>query len=94
MGRIGYMKYKLTTTAKFDKEYKKLDKYTQKLIKNWTKNNIENCENPKLYGKALQGNKKGLWRYRIGDYRMICIIKDNELIILAITIGHRREIYM
>lgn len=94
MGRIRYMKYKLTTTAKFDKEYKKLDKYTQKLIKNWTKNNIENCENPKLYGKALQGNKKGLWRYRIGDYRMICIIKDNELIILAITIGHRREIYM
>ncbi len=94
MERIRYMKYKLTTTAKFDKEYKKLDKYTQKLIKNWTKNNIENCENPKLYGKALQGNKKGLWRYRIGDYRMICIIKDNELIILTITIGHRREIYM
>lgn len=94
MGRIGYMKYKLTTTARFDKEYKKLDKYTQKLIKNWTKKHIENCDNPKIYGKALQGNKKGFWRYRIGDYRMICIIKDNELIILAITIGHRREIYM
>ena len=46
-----------------------------------------------LHGKALSGNLKGLWRYRIGDYRLIADIQDNELVIVAIDIGHRREIY-
>ena len=49
--------------------------------------------NPRLSGKALQGEFKGLWRYRVGDYRLICQIKDNELIILVIEIGHRKNIY-
>ncbi len=50
--------------------------------------------NPRSYGKALQGKKyAGLWRYRIGDYRLICQIKDNELIILVLEIGHRKDIY-
>ncbi len=47
----------------------------------------------RLHGKPLTGTKKGLWRYRIGDYRLIAHIKDHELIILCINIGHRREIY-
>lgn len=50
-------------------------------------------ENPRLTGKALQGNLKGLWRYRVGNYRLIAQIKDNELIILIIALGHRKNIY-
>jgi len=51
-------------------------------------------DNPRLHGKALQGKKyAGLWRYRISDYRLICQIKDNELIILLLEIGHRKDIY-
>lgn len=49
--------------------------------------------NPRSKGKALTGNLKGLWRYRVGDYRAICEIRDDELVILAVKIAHRREAY-
>ena len=87
------MSYSVETTPRFDKEFKKLDRYTQKMIKAWIVKNLVGCENPRVHGKALTANRIGQWRYRIGDYRLICLIKDNELIILAMTIGHRREVY-
>ncbi len=79
------MTYTVNTTPEFDKEFKKLDKFTQK--------NLEGCENPRIQGKGLTSNRSGQWRYRIGDYRLICIIEDKELIILALTVGHRRDVY-
>lgn len=87
------MKYKVMTTARFDKEFKKLDRYTMKMIKAWINKNLVDCENPRAHGKALTANRSGQWRYRIGDYRLICKIEDNELIILALSIGHRKEVY-
>lgn len=87
------MKYSVETTARFDKEFKKLDIYTQKILKAWIEKNLVNCENPRLHGKALTANLSGQWRYRIGDYRLICLIEDTRLIITALSIGHRREIY-
>ncbi len=71
----------------------KLDKSTQKLIYNWIEKNLINIENPRTKGKGLTGDKSGKWRYRVGDYRIICDIRDNELIILALSIGHRKNIY-
>jgi len=53
----------------------------------------QNSQNPRIDGKALTANRNGQWRYRVGDYRIIVDIKDNELIILVIAIGHRKEIY-
>ena len=87
------MKFIVKSTEKFNKQFKKLDRYTQKMIKTWIVKNLERCENPRSFGKALSADKKGLWRYRMGDYCLICYINDNELIILALMIGHRREIY-
>lgn len=87
------MKYRIETTPKFDKEFKKLDKCTMILIKSWILKNLVDCENPRCFGKGLTGNRSGQWRYRIGDYRLICLIDDNELIILALTVGHRRDVY-
>ncbi|MCD8049810.1 MAG: type II toxin-antitoxin system RelE/ParE family toxin [Clostridia bacterium] len=87
------MNYSVETTPRFDKEFKKLDKYTQKMLKAWIEKNLQGCENPRAKGKALVENRSGQWRYRIGDYRLICLIKDNELVILALSVGHRREIY-
>ena len=86
------MSYYVETTARFDKEFKKLDKYTQQMIKSWIGKNLQNCENPRAHGKGLTANKSGQWRYRIGDYRLLCLIQDQELIILALTVGHRRDI--
>ena len=87
------MNYVVETTPRFDKEFKKLDHYTKRIIKSWVDKNLVNCENPRFQGKALAGNKSGLWRYRIGDYRLIASIEDGKLIILLLEIGHRRNIY-
>ena len=85
--------YRVPTTSRFDREFKKLDRYTQRMIKGWISKNLENTEDPRVYGKDLSSNKSGQWRYRIGDYRLICIINDEELVILALTVGHRRKVY-
>ena len=87
------MKYQIETTSRFDKEFRKLDRYTQRIIKSWIEKNLLGCSDPRIHGKALTANRSGQWRYRIGDYRMICEIQDDRLIILALTIGHRRDIY-
>ena len=81
------MSYHVETSSRFDKEFKKLDKYTQQMIKSWIGKNLQNCENPRAHGKGLTANKSGQWRYRIGDYRLLCLIQDQELIILALTVG-------
>ncbi len=87
------MKYSVATTARFDREFKKLDRYTQRMIKAWIEKNLMDCADPRQHGKGLTSNRSGQWRYRIGDYRLLCEINDNELIILALTVGHRREVY-
>lgn len=87
------MSYSIETTARFNKEFKKLDKYTQRMIKGWIEKNLVGEENPRRHGKVLTANRSGQWRYRIGDYRLLCHIDDGKLIILALSVGHRREIY-
>ena len=87
------MNFSVETTAQFDKQFRKLDRYTQKMIKAWITKNLEHYVNPREHGKGLTGNLSGCWRYRIGDYRIICEIQDLKLIILALTIGQRKEIY-
>jgi len=87
------MSYSIETTARFDKEFKKLDRYTQRMIKGWIDKNLADTDDPRRQGKGLTANRNGQWRYRIGDYRLICHIDDGKLIILALSIGHRRDIY-
>lgn len=85
--------YELVLSNRFKKEFRKLDRYTQKLIRSWIDANLTDCTDPRLKGKKLSSNRADQWSYRIGDYRLICMIQDNELVILALSIGHRREIY-
>ena len=87
------MKYKVIFTEKAKKQLKKMDKYTAALIIGWLEKNIENCENPRVHGKGLVENKSEQWRYRIGNYRVICEIQDENIIVLVLEIRHRREIY-
>ncbi len=86
-------KYDVELSERFKKEFRKLDKYTQKIIRAWINKNLVGCTEPRQHGKGLTSNRSGQWRYRIGDYRLICKINDNELIILALSVGHRRDIY-
>lgn len=87
------MKYKIVFTERTIKQLKKLDKHTSALIVGWLEKNIKDCENPRIHGKGLVENKSGQWRYRIGDYRVICEIQDKEIVVLVLEIGHRRNIY-
>ena len=85
--------YAVETTTRFDMEFKKLDRYTQLMLKGWIVKNLVGTEDPRQHGKGLTANRSGQWRYRIGDYRLICEIDDNKLVILALSVGHRREVY-
>jgi len=87
------VKYEVELSERFKKEFRKFDKYTQKMIRAWINKNLVGTENPRLHGKGLTSNRSGQWRYRIGDYRLICNINDNKLIILALSVGHRRDVY-
>jgi mRNA interferase RelE/StbE len=85
----------LAWTVKISKYAKKMlercDYATQTRIVEYLDDRLEQCKNPRHFGEALKGNKMGLWRYRVGDYRIICEIIDEQLIVLAIAIGHRKS---
>lgn len=75
------------------KELRKLDSPIQREILNYLRVRIAGSSNPRVFGQSLSGNKAGLWRYRTGNYRIICRIEDDTLIVLVLGVGHRKEIY-
>lgn len=87
------LNYKILYTEHALKQLRKLDKPISKKILTWLDERLAHNTNPRLWGEGLKGNLGEFWRYRIGDFRVICQIKDNELIILVVQIGHRRNIY-
>ena len=87
------MKYKVIFSSKAEKQLLKFDQYTQRRIYKWIKENLEDCENPRMYGKALVNDELGQWRYRVGDYRILAKIDDSAITILVMRIAHRREVY-
>lgn len=87
------MKYEVKFTEGALKALKKLDPFTQRMILSWISKNLEGCSDPRAHGKALAANRAGEWRCRVGDYRLIAEIKDGELLILIIVVGHRRDVY-
>ncbi len=87
----------MTWTVEWDdkarRELRKLDKNIQKQILQYFRNRIICDEDPRRFGKSLKHELKGLWLYRIGDYRAICQIQDKKLIVLVLAVNHRRNIY-
>lgn len=78
--------------TKADKALRKMDRQTSKRILDHM-DEIATLDNPRTRGKALEGTLAGLWRYRAGDYRVICSIEDGDLIIIAVSIDHRSKVY-
>lgn len=74
------------------KSLKKLDKSVVATIVDYL-DNVAALDDPRARGKGLTGHLAGLWRYRVGDYRVICDLHDGELVIVALEIGHRSKIY-
>ncbi len=81
----------LTRTA--EKQIKKLDRAAQNSILTFLRDRLKAAPDPRQWGKVLQGEKRGLWRYRVGDYRLICEIQDERITILVLELGHRKDVY-
>jgi mRNA interferase RelE/StbE len=71
----------------------KLDRSAQRSIQQFLREKLRSTGDPRQWGKALQGEKRGLWRYRIGDYRLICDIQDERITVLVLELGHRKDVY-
>lgn len=86
------MNWKIEFDKKAKKEFfglgsvvqKQIDKFLLKLV---------NSNNPRQYGEQLKGKLQSFWRYRVGDYRLICIIEDGVLTVLVLRVQHRKEVY-
>ena len=63
------------------------------IFRNWVVKNLVDCSDPRLHGKALTGSLKGIWRYRVGDYRLFADIRDNVVTVFIFEVAHRSEIY-
>ncbi|MEK6747250.1 MAG: type II toxin-antitoxin system RelE/ParE family toxin [Rickettsiales bacterium] len=87
------MVWQIEFSPKADKNFEKLDRQAKKKITVYLRDKVAFLENPRSRGEGLTANKAGLWRYRVGDYRIICQIIDDRLVILVIEAGHRRDIY-
>jgi len=85
--------YEVIFTDSALKELKKLDKPVVRVIKKWVVKNLVDCVDPRIHGKPLKGNLKGIWRYRVGDYRLFADIQDDKLVIFLFEVAHRKEIY-
>lgn len=75
------------------KELRRLDPPAQREILRYLRERVAGSDDPRRYGRALRGAAHGLWRYRIGAYRLICKIEDDRLIVLILAAGHRRDVY-
>ena len=75
------------------KQLKKLDRKIAALIITYIEDKLVNCTDPRLYGKALKGNMNDIWRYRVGDYRLLAKIEDSRIVITIVEVGHRKEVY-
>lgn len=87
------MTWKIKFSTFADKQFSKLNKHIRKSIVDYLHNKLNKTNNPKAFGKPLSHNHAGLWRYRVQDYRIICQIHDEELIVLVVKLGHRKDIY-
>ena len=89
-------RYIVRFSKKADKEFTKLakrDPFSADLIAHWFEENIEGCEDPRVFGSGLRGNRSGEWRYRIGSYRVLAEIFDSEVVVEIIKLGHRSKVY-
>jgi mRNA interferase RelE/StbE len=75
------------------KELEKLDRPAQRRIVKFLQERLSGHANPRYLGKSLSGEKAGLWRYRVGEYRLICGINDQAATVRVLRVAHRKDVY-
>jgi mRNA interferase RelE/StbE len=74
-------------------DLRRLDQGVQRRILKYLKERLATTENPRRFGKPLTGDLKSLWRYRVGDFRLICDVREDRSVVLVLRVGHRRNVY-
>ena len=88
------MAWRIELFVQVDRDLGRLDPPQRKRILRFLHERLTPLDNPRSIGQALHGSRLGeFWKYRVGDYRLICKIEDNRLLILVLRVGHRREVY-
>ena len=89
------MAWKIEFLRQAEKDLDALDRATARRLMKFLKDRIQPLEDPRSVGEPLKGPELGkYWRYRLGDYRIICKIEDQRLIIIVVKVGHRKEVYL
>ena len=86
------MAWRIEFTGSARKQLKKLDKEEARLVLSFLRQRVAPLEDPRQSGKPLKGQFAELWRYRVGDYRIVCDIRDDEVLVLVIRVGHRKDV--
>jgi mRNA interferase RelE/StbE len=86
--------YTLEFTNKARRQFDALDKYVQGKLRDYLNKHVDGSSNPRAVGEPLSGNLSGYWRYRIGNYRVVCEICDDIFVVTAVKLGHRSKIYI
>lgn len=86
------MSYSVEYTKTAFRELKKMDRKIASFIVSYIEDKLVNCEDPRRYGKTLQGALKSKWRYRVGDYRVLAKIQDDIVVITVVEVGHQRDV--
>jgi mRNA interferase RelE/StbE len=75
------------------RELRALGTDAERRLLRYLRERIAVSKDPRRLGHALTGDRKGLWRYRVGDYRIVAAIEDDRFVVLVVTVGHRSEVY-
>ena len=86
------MAWRIEFTGSARKQLKKLDKDEARLVLSFLRERVAPLEDPRQLGKPLKGQSAELWRYRAGDYRIVCDIQDEKVLVLVVRVGHRKDI--
>jgi mRNA interferase RelE/StbE len=86
--------YRIEFDPRAAKELEGLDREVARRILRFLRERVAALEDPRSLGEPLRGPELGrFWKYRVGDYRLICHIRDREVTILVVRVGHRRDVY-
>lgn len=87
------MPWRIEYTPQAAKELERLDRPASRRIIKYLDERIIPCDNPRAIGEALHGESGQFWKYRVGDYRMVCKIDDKAIMIIVVSVGNRRDVY-
>lgn len=87
------MTWKVEYLASAAKSFRKLDPQQRRRIRVYLEERVVSLNDPRQLGKPLRGELTQFWRYRVGDYRVICQIQDDRLVVLVVRVAHRKNVY-